>query len=65
MKFIATILAAALAAGSAWANDEDSAKEVRNTDVVGSGTCPVTANKVDPEEKEIYVTMEDGRVLLD
>ena len=42
---------------------DDSSEEIRNTSVVESGTYQVTAKKVDPEEKEIYVTMEDGKVL--
>jgi len=45
------------------AEDDDPSKEIRNTSVVESGTYQVTAKKVDAEEKEIYVTMEDGRVL--
>lgn len=52
---------AAVAAASAV--DEDSSKEIHNTAVVESGTYQVTAKRVDPEEKEIYVTMEDGRIL--
>lgn len=43
--------------------DEDSSKEIRNTSVVESGTYQVIAKRVDAEEKEIYVTMEDGRIL--
>jgi hypothetical protein len=43
--------------------DDDSAKEIRNTAVVESGTYKVTAKRVDPEEKEIYVTMDDGKIL--
>lgn len=45
------------------AEDEDSSKEIRNTAVVESGTYQVTAKRVDPEEKEIYVTMDDGKIL--
>jgi hypothetical protein len=45
------------------ASEDDSSKEIRNTSVVESGTYQVTAKKVDAEEKEIYVTMEDGKVL--
>lgn len=45
------------------AEDDDSSEEIRNTSVVESGTYQVTAKRVDPEEKEIYVTMEDGKVL--
>jgi hypothetical protein len=42
---------------------DDSSKEIRNTTVVESGTYQVTARKVDPEEKEIYVTTADGKTL--
>ena len=42
---------------------EDSSEEIRNTTVVESGTYQVTATKVDPEEKEIYVTTADGKRL--
>lgn len=45
------------------AEDNDSSKEIRNTSVVESGSYKVTAKKVDAEEKEIYVTTEDGKVL--
>ena len=56
--------AAAIAFNSvAFAEDDDSSKEIRNTSVVESGTYQVTAKKVDAEEKEIYVSMEDGKVL--
>lgn len=47
----------------ATAEDDDSSKEIRNTSVVESGTYQVTAKKVDADEKEIYVTMEDGKIL--
>lgn len=43
--------------------EDDSSKEIRNTSVVESGTYKVTAKRVDAEEKEIYVTMEDGKIL--
>ncbi|MFZ9932266.1 MAG: PepSY domain-containing protein [Chthoniobacterales bacterium] len=58
------VLASLLALASmSFADDDDSSKEIRNTSVVESGTYQVTAKKVDPEEKEIYVTMEDGKIL--
>lgn len=63
MKILLTILFAALAAGSVLATDDDSSKEIHNTDVVESGTYQVTAKRVDPEEKEIYVTTADGKTL--
>lgn len=47
----------------ASAEDNDSSKEIRNTSVVESGTYQVTTKKVDKKEKEIYVTMKDGKVL--
>ena len=62
MKFLLTLLASILALGSAFAND-DSSKEIRNTSVLESGTYQVTAKKVDPEEKEIYVTTSEGKTL--
>jgi hypothetical protein len=66
MKTLIISLVAAIAAFSfvpvVYAED-DSSEEIRNTSVVESGTYQVTAKRVDPEEKEIYVTMEDGKTL--
>ena len=65
MKSIITLVVAATVFAfvpSAPAED-DSSTEIRNTSVVESGTYTVTARKVDPEEKEIYVTTEDGKTL--
>lgn len=65
MKIITILVAAAAVFAfvpSALAQD-DSSVEIHNTSVVESGTYTVTAKKVDPEEKEIYVTMEDGKTL--
>lgn len=63
-KFVLSAVSAALVSlSAASASEDDSSKEIRNTSVVESGTYRVTAKKVDPEEKEIYVTMEDGKVL--
>ena len=42
---------------------ESSSDEIENTDVVESGTYSVTAERVDAEEKEIYVNTEDGKTL--
>ncbi len=42
---------------------DDSSEEIRNTSLVESGTYQVTARRVDPEEKEIYVTTADGKTL--
>lgn len=47
----------------ASAEEADSSKEIRNTAVVESGAYKVVAKRVDAEEKEIYVTMKDGRIL--
>lgn len=64
MKTLLTLLAAAMVGITpVLAADDDSSKEIRNTSVVESGTYKVTAAKVDPEEKEIYVTTEDGKTL--
>lgn len=65
MKTITTlVVAAAMFAFVPVASaQDDSSEEIRNTSVVESGTYQVTAKKVDPEEKEIYVTMEDGKTL--
>lgn len=66
MKSIFTALVAAvavLASGSVVLAEDDSSKEIRNTAVVESGTYQVTARRVDPEEKEIYVTTADGKTL--
>ncbi len=39
------------------------AVEIEKTDVVPSGTYKGTAYKVDPQEKEIYVKTNDGKIL--
>ena len=41
----------------------NSSTELENTDLVESGTYAGTAQKVDDEEKEIYLETEDGKVL--
>ena len=65
MKTIITLFAAAavLAFVPVALAEDDSSEEIRNTSVVESGTYQVTAKKVDAEEKEIYVTMDDGKIL--
>lgn len=40
-----------------------SSTEMENTDIVESGTYRGTAERVDPDEKEIYVKTEDGKIL--
>jgi Cu/Ag efflux protein CusF len=40
-----------------------SSTEIENTDVVPSGTYTGTAEKVDPDEKEVYVKTSDGKTL--
>lgn len=37
--------------------------EISKTELVDSGTYQVTAHKVDPGEKEIYVKTSDGKIL--
>lgn len=59
----AVVVLAAFTVIPAIAAEDDSSKEVHNTSVVESGTYEVTAKKVDPEEKEIYVTTADGKTL--
>lgn len=61
-KLVLLAVAAALVSVVS-ASEDDSSKEIRNTSVVESGTYQVVAKRVDPEEKEIYVTMEDGKIL--
>ena len=66
MKSILITLVAAVAAFAAVPAvlaQDDSSEEIHNTSVLESGTYQVTAKKVDPEEKEIYVTTEDGKTL--
>lgn len=63
MKRLLTLAVSLALVSLSFAEEDDSSKEIRNTSVVESGTYQVTAKKVDPEEKEIYVTMEDGKVL--
>lgn len=66
MKSILITLVAAIAAFvtvPVVLAQDDSSKEIHNTAVLESGTYQVTAKKVDPEEKEIYVTTTDGKTL--
>jgi hypothetical protein len=63
MKKLLTFAVLLALVSVSFAEEDDSSKEIRNTSVVESGTYQVTAKKVDPEEKEIYVTMDDGKVL--
>lgn len=44
-------------------NNNSSSAEIEHTDVVPSGTYSGVAEKVDPEEKEIYVKTGDGKIL--
>lgn len=44
-------------------NGGGSSTEIENTDIVPSGTYTGTAQKVDPDEKEIYVKTDDGKTL--
>lgn len=64
-KLILTVSFAAfsLIAFQACNNSGSSSTEVENTDVVPSGTYTGTADKVDPEEKEVYVKTDDGKTL--
>ncbi len=61
--FLFAAAAAFVSISVASAEEDESSKEIRNTAVVESGAYKVVAKRVDPEEKEIYVTMEDGRIL--
>ena len=63
MKNLLVLAVSVALVSVSFAEDDDSSKEIRNTSVVESGTYQVTAKRVDPEEKEIYVTMDDGRIL--
>ena len=63
MKNLLVLAVSVALVSVSFAEDDDSSKEIRNVSVVESGTYQVTAKRVDPEEKEIYVTMEDGRIL--
>jgi len=63
MNNIVLLAVAAALVSVVSASEDDSSKEIRNTSVVESGTYQVVAKRVDPEEKEIYVTMEDGKIL--
>lgn len=65
MKTIAYIAALALTALLPLnaAEKKEGSVEIEHTDVVESGTYAVTAHKVDPEEKEIYVKTADGKTL--
>lgn len=45
------------------ADKKEGGAEIEHTDVVESGTYTVTAHKVDPGEKEIYVKTSDGKTL--
>ena len=50
---------------SALADDkkEGGKVEIEKTDLVDTGTYQGTAHKVDPEEEEIYVKTDDGKIL--
>lgn len=41
----------------------DSSTEMEHTDVVPSGTYQGTAEKVDPDEQEVYVRTDDNKIL--
>lgn len=45
------------------AEQDQSSVEVENTVVVPSGTYQGTAYRVDPKEEEIYVQLDDGRII--
>lgn len=64
-KLILTVAIAAfsLTAFQACNNSDSSSTEVEHTDVVPSGTYTGTADKVDPDEKEVYVKTTDGKML--
>lgn len=64
-KLILTVALAAssLIAFQACNNSGSSSTEVENTDVVPSGTYTGTADKVDSDEKEVYVKTGDGKML--
>lgn len=57
------ISAAATAFVACNSNKNSSSEEIEHTDVVPSGTYTGVAEKVDPEEKEIYVKTDDGKTL--
>lgn len=44
-------------------NKNSSSEEIENTDVVPSGTYQGTAEKVDSDEREIYVKTSDNKTL--
>jgi hypothetical protein len=59
-----TLLAFALSAPLHAEDDKTTAgAEIAETAVVESGTYKGTAHKVDPEEKEIYVKLTDGKII--
>lgn len=62
-KLIIAGLTALVVASSSVCAEGDSSKEIHNTAVVDSGTYTVTAYRVDPEEKEIYVKTSEGKIL--
>jgi hypothetical protein len=64
-RFIPVILAAlALAAAPLpLTAKDDSHKEIKNTQVLESGTYKVTAHRVDADEKEIYVKTDKGEIV--
>jgi len=56
-------LLATTTAGFAFGTDGDSWRGSLNISVLESGTYTVTAKRVDPEVKEIYVTTGGGKTL--
>lgn len=64
MKTLLTLITVTtLAFGSAAYAADDSSQEIHHTALLDSGTYTVTAERVDPEEKEIYVKTADGKIL--
>lgn len=62
-KLLSLIITLFVAASfNAYAED-DSSKEIKNTQVLEAGTYTVTAHRVDPEEKEIYVQTDDQKIV--
>ena len=61
--FFVAVFALSSAFFIACNNQNSSSQEIENTDVVPSGTYNGIAQKVDPDEKEVYVKTADNKIL--
>ncbi len=63
MLTLAALLIALVTFQACDGGGSSSSTEMENTDIVESGTYTGTADRVDADEKEIYVKTNDGKML--